>query len=303
MIFSELYGAYYNTVAAILKAAVDHPVTPAECAQLVHEHAFGESFLVIPRCLQTGLWPLMRPDGTTPIQHAPTMPVTLLEKRWLAAICRDPRIRLFGDFDEAFKDVEPLFLPEDYAVFDCYSDGDDYEDPNYIQNFRTILNAVRSRTPLTVAMQNRSGRTMKSNVMPQYLEYSEKDDKFRLIGKGKNRSVVMNLGRIVSCEPCKDRNFTAYEGHEFQKKRKVVFELTDERHALERVLMHFAHFEKFAEQLDENRYRVTITYDKDDETEMVIRLLSFGPKVKVIAPEHFIQCMRERLIQQKSCGQ
>ena len=66
--------------------------------------------------------------------------------------------------------------------------------------------------------------------------------------------------------------------------------------------MHFAHFEKQAEKLDENRYRVTVTYDGDDETELVIRMLSFGPMVKVTAPQHFVELMKERLINQKSCG-
>ena len=44
MIFSELYGAYYNAVAKILRAAVDHPVTSAELREIVSDNAFGESF-------------------------------------------------------------------------------------------------------------------------------------------------------------------------------------------------------------------------------------------------------------------
>ena len=79
------------------------------------------------------------------------------------------------------------------------------------------------------------------------------------------------------------------------KKREVELELTDERKALERVLMHFAHFEKQAERLDDQRYRVRITYQEEDETEMLIRILSFGPVVRVTAPDHFVGLMRERL--------
>ena len=30
MIFSELYGAYYNAVAAVLRAAIDHPLEKGE---------------------------------------------------------------------------------------------------------------------------------------------------------------------------------------------------------------------------------------------------------------------------------
>ena len=72
------------------------------------------------------------PDGTTPIKNKPSMPITLLQKQWLKAIGGDPRIKLFGDFDFDYADVEPLFLPTDYIIFDKYSDGDDFTDENYI---------------------------------------------------------------------------------------------------------------------------------------------------------------------------
>ena len=41
--------------------------------------------------------------------------------------------------------------------------------------------------------------------------------------------------------------------------------------------------------------------DRFDETEIVIRVLSFGPYVKVLEPESFVNLIKERLISQKSC--
>ena len=40
MIFSELYSVYYNTVAEILKAAIDHPLGKNELRRIVEERAF-----------------------------------------------------------------------------------------------------------------------------------------------------------------------------------------------------------------------------------------------------------------------
>ena len=82
----------------------------------------------------------------------------------------------------------------------------------------------------------------------------------------------------------------------------MEFELYDRRNALERVLMHFAHFEKQAEKIAEDKYRVTVSYHKDDEAEIVIRILSFGPMIKVTAPNRFAELIKERLLSQKSCG-
>ena len=51
MIFSELYSAYYNAVAQILRAAVDHPLGKGEIRSIVEEYAFGESILNIEPAL------------------------------------------------------------------------------------------------------------------------------------------------------------------------------------------------------------------------------------------------------------
>ena len=132
---------------------------------------------------------------------------------------------------------------------------------------------------------------------------SEKDDKFRLIGTGNKFGSTINLGRIVSCKRY-EKPFEVNQGkRNHSRPRSVIFELVDERNALERVLLHFAHFEKTAERIDGDRYSVTINYDKEDETEIVIRILSFGPMVKVTAPTHFIDLIKQRLIAQKSCEQ
>ena len=301
MIFSELYSAYYNAVAAVLKEAVDHPLGKTDIRRIVEKHAFGESVLNIEPAIAEERWQLIRLDGTTPLRNAPTMPLTILEKKWIKAVCLDPRIRLFTDDLPDFPDVEPLFGPDDFCVFDKYGDGDPYEDPQYISNFRLILDAIHNRYPLNIYFFNSRGNVSHKVVIPHHLEYSEKDDKFRIISTGTRMGETINIGRIVKCRPS-NREFEFRPPNEVTSKtKKVKFELIDERNALERVLLHFAHFEKQAERLDKDRYKVTVTYNGEDETEMVIRILSFGPKIKVTAPDTFIEQIKERLVQQKRC--
>lgn len=302
MIFSELYSVYYNTVAEILKAAIDHPLGKNELRRIVEARAFGESILNIEPSLMEGRWQLLRRDGTTPIQSVPSMPLTVIQKRWLKAISLDSRIRLFQDELMVLPDVEPLFTEEDICIFDKYADGDNYRNETYIKNFRRILDAVRNRYPLSIDVFNRRGHRTSIILMPEYLEYSEKDDKFRLIGSGCRFGRTVNLGRIIRCERYTGANVIGSNERKLQRPRSVQFELVNHRNALERVLLHFAHFEKQAERIDGQRYKVTIYYDKDDETEMVIRILSFGPMINVTAPVHFINLIKERLLHQKSCG-
>ena len=301
MIFNELYGIYYKTVAEILKAAIDHPLCSNEIYDIINKNAFKESILYIVPALQEERWQLLKMDGTTPLKNTPFMPFTALEKQWLMAISNDPRIRLFCEKPISFPDVKPLFLPEDILIFDRYGDGDCYEDPVYQRNFRQILDALRKKYPLSVSLKNRKGGLAHAKVMPKYLEYSEKDDKFRLLCSKDHFVQIINLGRIQTCKPCGPIDSVHGKNEAVRRHCQVVFELVDQRKALERVLLHFAHFEKQVEKIEKQRYRVTLLYDKGDEMEMVIRILSFGPMIRVTAPQYFVELMKERLRDQKSC--
>lgn len=300
ILFSELYSAYYKAVAEILKEALSSNLTDKRIAQIAKEHAFGESFITIEESLKNGAWPLLNQDNTTYIQNPPKMPLTVLQKRWLKAIAQDPRIRLFDVQLPDFPEVDPLFGPEDFCVFDKYADGDDYTNEDYIRHFRLILDAVKNRYPLTFQIKNRKGQILYLTAQPEYIEYSEKDDKFRVVTSNYRKGNIINIGRILSCRPG-DKQLLSHSYKEPKRNAKVVLTVIDERNALERVLLHFAHFAKEAERLEDNHYRVTIEYDLDDETEILIRVLSFGPFVKVIAPTGFVELIKERLRMQKSC--
>ena len=148
MIFSELYSAYYNTVARILEAALAPGATEKDLRRHVAENAFSESVTTILPALKSGRWPLLKKDLSPVLKHAPTMPLTTLEKRWLKAVCLDPRVRLFGAELPEIEDAEPLLTPDDYRVFDRYADGDPYEDENYIRHFRLVMAAIRQKQPV-----------------------------------------------------------------------------------------------------------------------------------------------------------
>lgn len=301
MIFSELYSAYYNAVARILRDACARSLSKGEMRKIVEKEAFGESVLNIEPAILDQRWQLMKTDGTALVRHEPTMPLTLLQRRWLKAIFLDPRIRLFPDADFDDPEVTPLFRQEDVEVFDRYSDGDPYGDETYIRHFRLILEAIKDRAPLAVESVSPKGTLNQHILTPQYLEYSEKDDKFRLAGYGFHRQFI-NLARIKSCGRFREAVRYSPDCPETPDKKKVELELTDERNALERALMHFAHFEKQAEKLDPRHYRILITYDEADETELLIRVLAFGPQVKVVSPAEFADLVKERLVRQKKLG-
>ena len=304
MLFSEIYGTYFNTVAGILKEAVKGTLTQQRMYEIIEQKGFGESMIRIPEALTSREWPLVSEDWSTPLKHEPAMPLTQMQRRWMKALLEDPRIKLFDVSPTGLDDVEPLFRPDTVVYFDQYSDGDPYEDEGYIKNFRTILTALKESREIEISFTSRKGLEHHWICRPAQLEYSLKDDKFRLRLYGGEDRRMINLARIRSCslgqifDPDREERDSAASETDH-----VILELKDERNALERFMLHFSHLKKETRKLDDGRFMVKLYYDKEDRTEMLIRILSFGPVVKVTEPESFIDMIRERLETQRQCSQ
>ena len=264
MIFSELYSVYYNTVAKIIEAAFNPEATEKDLQRCVVEEAFSESVLTILPALKSGKWPLLHEDLSPALLHKPTMPLTNLEKSWLKAISEDPRVKLFGVAFPDLDDVEPLFTRDDYKIYDQYSDGDPFEDEAYRKHFRLMLSAVRSDRPVQMTMVNRHGKEVWVRFYPKGFEYSIKDDKIRILATG-CRFKQFNLGRVVRCD-FYNGNGPWREKPQAERRKDLTLLITDERNALERAMLHFAHFEKQAERTDGDKYILRLKYYENDET-------------------------------------
>ena len=77
---------------------------------------------------------------------------------------------------------------------------------------------------------------------------------------------VINIARIIECRLADN---IEYSDNYKRKRSSLTLELYDERNALERCMLHFANFEKTTEEIGEKTYKVKLTYNKDDETEVV----------------------------------
>lgn len=297
-IFSEVYGTYYNIVADILGKAASDGLTLEQLKRIVYKDGYEESALELLPALTDERWLLLTKEIKTPLIHKPSMPLSLLQKKWLKALLLDERVRLFftdaelAEEEKALQEVE-----EQFVFFDRFVDGDDYKSARYRENFRQILQAIKEHTAIDASYRtNKDNVIVWTDLVPMALEYSAKDDKFRLQGMAGSRHVTLNLGKVITVE------LGEAVGKEPPQiaapQEKLVLELVDERHTMMRALMHFSDLAKETEKLDDTHYLLTVFYDKNDETEMVYRVLSFGPTMKVREPECFVELLKERLQEQ-----
>lgn len=318
-LFHEIYSCYIDVVRCILTEAEQSPVTAGRMEQLAAEKAFGESALAILPKLTGGDWPLLVPCGDdafrSRLTHTPHVPLSTLQKSWLKALLADGRIRLFfsdaelEELKDMLGDVEPLYREEDFYYFDRYRDGDPIADTAYRLHFETILRALQENRILLVSYEGKQG-PVSLEAAPYQLQYSSKDDKFRLCclkySRGAFRlNTQLNLAKIRDCRLSSESCPAHTAKYRFRPVSRapepVLLQISGERNSLERCMLHFASYEKHTEYEEERGcYLCSIYYDLADETELLIDILSFGPVVQVLGPESFLEQVRERVRRQHS---
>lgn len=298
MIFSEVYSCYYNTVSEMISKALRKELDTKSMHTIIRNNAFSESNVDIPRAVTSGRWHLIKKDFSTVIRHNPDRPLTILEKQWLKSLLSDPRIRLFDINPAGLEEVTPLYDNDVFVRFDIHGDGDPFENPVYIQNFRTLLQAIKEKRMVKVNYTDRRGFMHELECDPDNMEYSFKNDKFRIVVFCKHGTTVINLSQINQCilldTPSGTCGFVPN-----RIKKELTAELTDRNNALDRAMICFSYLEKETTQLDNNRYIFKLKYFEEDEAEIITQILSFGTNFRVTAPDEIISKIRNKLFNQK----
>lgn len=298
MIFNEINNVYYLTVSKIINELLKRTLTDREVIDIIKETAFSESFIQIYQSIKEEKWQLITRDMETVIKNPIKSYLTELEKRWLQSIFMDKRIKLFCDESPKVFNIKPLYHEEDFYYFDIKKNGDNYNDEKYIKNFRKLLKGISEKKKLMIKSLNRGKRITEIEVVPNKIEYSYKDDKFRFLGIKDGKEKIFNISNIIECELT-----GLYEDIEKEiipvEQRKIIVDLIDARDALERAMLHFSDLKKITEKIEEKKYKIEIYYEAIDETEVLIRVLSFGPMLRVTYPKRFILLIKERLKKQK----
>ncbi len=307
-LFNEIYGAYFRIAERVLARKT---VSDKEIHEIIAREGFRDSVLFVPQKLlpqsDGSDWGLLKrnPDGSLSrvMKHPPVKILTLLHKRWLKAKLADPRMTLFLPDEEfaalsaALADVQPLYQPAWFRYADRFNDGDPYTDPAYRSIFRTVLNALTTHRALDIDYITSRNKRIHRLFVPLRLEYSGKNDKFRLYccsmsRSGQPKGALINLGRITAVKTApvpKNGVLTVDEIFEARKcSQPVTVRVTQERNGTERFLMEFASYEKHTD-FDQATGTLTVQlwYDQTDETELLIQLLSFGPVLEILSPPAF----------------
>ncbi|MBO5071386.1 MAG: WYL domain-containing protein, partial [Eubacterium sp.] len=207
-LFSEIYSCYYQVLRHLLTGK--NSLTLQEIRNQIHKEGFEESLLAIIPKLENNTWNLFERQEQkylSKLTSSFVTPLSLLEKSYLKALLADPRITLFLDpaqlvtLEDMLASVTPLFRQEQFFYYDQFTGGDPYEDEGYRQIFRTLLYAQKRKLYVDLDYNSPAGRRVHHYYVPARLEYSVKNDKFRLLAlkqtnTSKMKLEILNLSRI-----------------------------------------------------------------------------------------------------------
>ncbi len=318
-IFHEIYGTYFRIASEIMK--LPH-ITEKSIYKIIDRDGFRDSVLFLPQKFipqnDGSDWGLLKKDNSgklvSVIKNKPVEILTEIQKQWLRSKLDDPKINLFLENDtivslkKRLENIKPFYSRKHFRYTDRFSDGDNFCNQDYRTNFRKIINAVKSHEILEITFISGNGKKICGEYIPIKIQYSAKNDRFRFFCLSVKESEIsstgiINIGRIEFIQSTGKywENSISTDGY-FQKRKcmnPVTVCISDERNAKERFFMEFAPYEKCTlSDSTDGKCTVKIWYDYQEETELLIRLLSFGPVIEIIEPSEFRRQAKKRITRQ-----
>lgn len=231
------------------------------------------------------------------------LPLTILEVRWLKSIISDSNIYCFFNskqiefintfLEEAYPDVKSL--PSEYLIFYDRYIVDQPEKDRERSYLYMLVEAIRNERLVCVTYKTNSGNLISKTYKPIVVEYSKRNNKFQaqLQACDNNRYDSVNLSQIDYVEIKEEfdhaQTLKEYEAHRKNKEHPVVIQFFDVRNMADRILTEFSPWRKFCVYDPEtNMYTLTLYYNKDEELDLVVRLMGYGNTIHFVDKEHSI---------------
>lgn len=230
------------------------------------------------------------------------VPLSTIELRWLKTILKDQKIRLFLSeqeinvlcdiLTEYVPNISPL--PMDKVFF-----FDRFHFPEKNAKLEslvltTLLEGIYDQRTVCIKYHTMRNRTKVGEFKPIVLEFSKRNNRFQGFFQecGSNRIYTMNVSRIETAEET-DTTFDyaaakrALLDFREENMTSVEVEFYDVRNIADRILTEFSPWKKLcAYDAETGLYKLTIFYQKQDEVDLVVRLLGYGANLRFVDKEH-----------------
>lgn len=221
------------------------------------------------------------------------LPLSRLEIQWMYNILSHPLAQCFLTDEEITElkgslEDEGLFDVNVVMIYDQFRLPENKpQDARFCEIVRCIFSAIRDNRKIKVEYVSQNGNPSNNEYLPSYVEYSKRDNKFRIRAvRGDGKVTTLNVERILNVtildehfDPIKIKK--DIDKHIADNTKELIVYFNETKNIPSRILTEFSCFKKRCMKWGEGRYRMTLSYDDEDKREHLIRLLSYGPYVTV----------------------
>lgn len=236
---------------------------------------------------------------------------TNIEKAWLKSLLDEPLLKLIlrentiAKLKEELKDIDSPSLSEFIETTNKSKLPELLDSDQYETNFKVLLKAILEEKSIRYCNTDRLGnKYCDMESLPVRLECSLKDDRFRvsMYSLNDNRPIMANLYTMSNIEIIEkeklsiDREVAIELLHKNRySEEPIILEVTDKKMAMERCFMSFSGMERSSRCLEEDRYEIKLFYYVFEEEEIIRKILTLGPYVKVLSPQRIIDEVIKRI--------
>ncbi len=248
------------------------------------------------------------------------LPLSALELRWLKTILKDKRINTFLSdreitaLDKVMTEYAPgvKALPMDKVVYYDRFHFPEKDKKREALILDTLLKAIDLQKTVYVRYHSMHNKLMVGEYKPIVIEFSKRNNRFQCIlqeckgGRISNMNVFGIRGIHITDTPY---DYAAAEsaliGLRERRMTSVRIEFYNVLNIADRILTEFSPWKKLC-TLDRQTglYRLTIFYQKEDEIDLVIRLMSYGAYLRFTDKQHpicrEIQCRIDRQLERNA---
>ncbi len=318
LLFNEIFGVSFNRLGDILLSIINDEIIDKEkIAQLKNDYAeyfASEQFSEVVQW-DTADKRLEQADGfirafvTHSGEHArplfelanditlsraiDLLPLTTLEIQWMINVLNHPLAKCFFTENEIEHILEwlgdaELFDINTVVLHDQYIGVEEfYKDTNFGESIQKIMSAIRDNRMIAIKYKSQYGRQSNYVCSPVHIEYSKRDNRIRVRAISKsNIAKTFNLERIFDVAILDEKYDkvsaeNTIETHLKENECELVIFFNETRNVPDRILTEFSCFKKKCVKWGNERYRMTLYYDKEYKREILVRLLSYGSLINV----------------------
>lgn len=254
---------------------------------------FADTFVKKSEGKNTSIFKLSRNSKIGSIKEL--LPMTKVEIQWILSVLRSPLSNCFlhqAEKDAIIANVKSdawneIFDINSIIYYDQFLDVKDVYSSDSVSDIsRRILKALHRKHKINVTYEDQYGRRFTDVCSPAYIEYSKRDNRFRLqVVCGDNTIKTFNFERIKEVNIIPDSNYkhkyVKRIARESVKQHELHVVFTGDKNVPDRILTEFSCYKKRCVKWGDDTYRMILTYEEPDTKEIVIRLLSYGASVCV----------------------